>query len=132
MLKYCVDQWNKNKKNLLVAFEIKPFLSSDYKEFARIVIENIFPEWTDYQLDAKYYAEYQGEVVFFIHADPWTKEGLFLSYLSYGSCSVCDALLNAIDSYETRTDDLMAIALHFIQNMSHPYFSYDKKYNEQC
>ena len=63
MLKYCVDQWEKNKENLREAFE-KHNCYYDYEVFARLVIENIFPEWKHYELDYHYYSEYQGEIVF--------------------------------------------------------------------
>lgn len=133
MLKYCVDQWEKNKENLRVAFK-KCDIYSDYEDFARLVIENIFPEWKNYKLDIQYYNEYQGEVVFFIHSDTYCKEELFLSYLYYGSCSVCDALQAAAEEEgEMRVNDMMAIALNFIQHMTHPYFnSYNKIYDECC
>lgn len=133
MLKYCVNQWEQNKEKLRVAFE-NCIIYSDYEAFARLVIENIFPEWKNYKLDIHYYDEYQGEVVFFIHSDPWAKEGLFLSYLDYGSCSVCDALQAAAEEVgEERVNDMMAIALNFIQHMTHPYPSiYNKKYDECC
>ena len=48
MLKYCVNQWEKNKENLRVAFE-NCDIYSDYEDFARLVIENIFPEWGELQ-----------------------------------------------------------------------------------
>lgn len=35
MLVYCVDQWNKNKENLRVAFE-NCDIYSDYEAFARL------------------------------------------------------------------------------------------------
>ena len=132
MLKYCVDQQEKNKENLRSAFE-NCDIYSDYDAFARLVIENIFPKWKNYKLDIQYYAEYQGEVVFFIHSDTWSKEELFLSYLSYGSCSGCDALKAATEISETRVNDMMAIALNFIQNMTHPYSNgYIDEYDECC
>ena len=53
MLKYCVEQWEKNKENLRQVFEVSD-ISSDYEDFARIVIENIFPEWENYKLNAAY------------------------------------------------------------------------------
>lgn len=132
MLKYCVDQWEKNKENLRSAFE-NCDIYSDYDAFARLVIENIFPKWKNYKLNIQYYAEYQGEVVFFIHSDTWNKEELFLSYLSYGSCSGCDALKAATEISETRVNDMMVIALSFIQNMTHPYSNgYIDEYDECC
>ena len=68
MLKYCVDQWEKNKENLRQVFEISD-IGSDYEDFARLVIENIFPEWENYKLNATYLGDYTGDVVFFINSD---------------------------------------------------------------
>ena len=131
MLKYCVEQWEKNKENLRTAFENCDIYSS-YEDFAHLIIKNIFPEWENYKLDIHYYSEYNGDVVFFIHSDTWCKEELFLSYLYYGSCSVCDAL-QAAEFSETRVNDMMAIALNFIQNMTHPYSNgYIDRYDECC
>lgn len=131
MLKYCVNQWEKNKENLRAAFEVSD-IGSDYEDFARLVIENIFPEWEDYKLNAAYLGDYTGDVVFFINSDSGdygSKHSIFLSCLGYGSCSVCDSLLAACDS-EERVNDLMMLALNFIQEMSHPYpDSWNKKYD---
>lgn len=128
MLKYCVDQWEKNKENLRKAFE-NCNIYSDHDDFARLVIENIFPEWKNYELGLHYYNEYQGDVVFFISSGDDSRHNLFLSWLFYGSCSVCDALQAAAES-EERVDDFMSLALNFIQNMTHPY--YDGKHDECC
>ena len=134
MLKYCVDQWEKNKENLREAFK-KQEVGGDYEAFGRIIIENIFPEWRDYKLDAHYYGDYQGDVVYFIHSAEDSCYDLFLSLLSYGSCSVCDSLLNAEEVGEEEGDDarvrdLMKLALNFIQEMSHPYpDGWNKKYD---
>ena len=119
MLKYCVEQWEKNKENLRAAFEDAKDIFN-YETFSHIVVENIFPEWENYELNVYYYSEYQGEVVFFIHSDVWSKEGLYLSHLWYGSCTACDALLSAMVSDE-RVNDLMSLALHFVQHMTQPY-----------
>ena len=119
MLKYCVEQWEKNKENLRAAFENTEYIFN-YEAFSRHVIKNIFPEWGDYDLNVYHYGSYSGEVVFFIHSDIWSKEGLYLSHLYYGSCTVCDALLAAEESDE-RVNDLMSLALHFVQRMTQPY-----------
>ena len=132
MLKYCVDQWEKNKENLRSAFE-NCDIYSDYEDFACVVIENIFPEWESYKLNVAYQGDYTGDVIFFINADSsdyGTKSSIFLSELSYGSCSVCDTLQRAAES-EERVEDFMQVALHFIQNMIHPFknYYYEDKYD---
>lgn len=121
MLKYCVDQWEKNKENLRVAFE-KCDIYSDYEEFARLVIENIFPEWGNYEIAAARSGDgYQGDIVFLITAETYYDSNtVYLTDLSYGSCSVCDTLMSAAES-EERVDDFMRVALNFIQSMKH-YF----------
>lgn len=117
MLKYCVNQWEKNKENLRVAFE-NCDIYSDYEDFARLVIENIFPEWESYNITlAKEGDSYQGDIVFFISAETIEDhKWVYLSDLSYGSCSVCDTLMSAAES-EERVEDFMRVALNFIQNM---------------
>ena len=133
MLKYCVDQWEKNKNILQAVFE-KVDIYSDYEEFARIIIENIFPEWKNYEVAITKQGDYTGDVIFFISADTeGTKNDIFLSYLRYGSCSVCDTLMRAAES-EEKVEDQMRVALHFIQNMKHPFSnSYcPSKYDECC
>ena len=123
MLKYCVNQWEKNKNILRTVFE-KVDIYSDYEEFARIIIENIFPEWENYEVAITKQGDYTGDVIFFISADTeGTKNDIFLSYLRYGSCSVCDTLMRAAES-EERVEDFMRVALHFIQNMIHPFKNY--------
>ena len=78
MLKYCVNQWEKNKENLRVAFENCDSYS-DYEDFARLVIENIFPEWKDYEVAITKQGDYTGDVIFFISADTeGTKNDIFL------------------------------------------------------
>lgn len=104
MLKYCVDQWEKNKRNLRTVFE-KVDIYSDYEEFAHIIIESILPEWKNYNVAITKQGYYTGDVIFFISADTdGTKNDIFLSYLCYGSCSVCDTLMRAAES-EERVED---------------------------
>lgn len=122
MLKYCVSQWEKNKENLRAAFE-NCDIYSDYNAFARLVIENIFPEWKNYNVVIAKQGDYQGDVVFFISSNTsgyGSMYDIFLAELSYGSCSVCDTLMRAAES-EERVDDFMRIALYFIQHMIHPF-----------
>ena len=121
MLKYCVNQWDKNKENLRAAFE-NCDIYSDYEDFARLVIENIFPEWGNYKIaTARSGDGYQGDVVFLITAETYYDSStIYLTDLSYGSCSVCDTLMSAAES-EERVDDFMRVALNFIQSMKH-YF----------
>ena len=133
MLKYCVDQWEKNKNTLHTVFE-KVDIYSDYEEFARIIIENIFPEWENYEVAITKQGDYTGDVIFFISADTeGSKNDIFLSYLRYGSCSVCDTLMRAAES-EEKVEDQMRVALHFIQNMMHPFLNpyCPSKYDECC
>lgn len=134
MLKYCVDQWEKNKENLR-AFLERSDIYSDYAAFGDYIIKYIFPEWENYDVAIAKQGDYIGEVIFFISADTeGSKNDIFLSYLRYGSCSVCDTLMCAAES-EERVEDQMRIALHFIQNIVHPFLGPYKwglhKYDQQ-
>ena len=120
MLKYCVDQREKNKESLR-AFLERSDIYSDYAAFGDYIIKYIFPEWENYDVAIAKQGDYTGDVVFFISADTeGSKNDIFLSYLRYGSCSVCDTLMRAAES-EEKVEDLMRVALHFIQNMIHPF-----------
>ena len=133
MLKYCVDQWEKNKESLR-AFLERSDIYSDYAAFGDYIIKYIFPEWKKYDVAITKQGDYTGDVIFFISADTeGSKNDIFLSHLRYGSCSVCDTLMRAADS-EERVKDLMQVALHFIQNMKHPFSNpyCPSKYDECC
>ena len=123
MLKYCVDQWEKNKESLR-AFLERSDIYSDYAAFGDYIIKYIFPEWKNYDVAITKQGDYTGDVIFFISADTeGSKNDIFLSHLRYGSCSVCDTLMRAAES-EERVEDFMRIALHFIQNMIRPFKNY--------
>lgn len=133
MLKYCVDQWEKNKESLR-AFLERSDIYSDYAAFGDYIIKYIFPEWKNYDVAITKQGDYTGDVIFFISADTeGSKNDIFLSYLRYGSCSVCDTLMRAAES-EEKVEDQMRIALHFIQNMKHPFSNpyCPSKYDECC
>ena len=133
MLKYCVDQWEKNKENLH-AFLERSDIYSDYAAFGDYIIKYIFPEWKNYEVAITKQGDYTGDVIFFISADTeGTKNDIFLSYLRYGSCSVCDTLMRAAES-EEKVEDQMRVALHFIQNMKHPFSNpyCPSEYDECC
>lgn len=133
MLKYCVDQWEKNKESLR-AFLERSDIYNDYAAFGDYIIKYIFPEWKNYDVAITKQGDYTGDVIFFISADTeGSKNDIFLSHLRYGSCSVCDTLMRAADS-EERVKDLMQVALHFIQNMKHPFSNpyCPSKYDECC
>ena len=117
MLKYCVNQWEKNKENLRKAFEAeRDYDLFSYQEFAEIVIKNIFPDWKAHVVDAHYLGDaYSGDVIFFIHSR--YDEHCYLSNLYYGSCTVCDTLQRAAGN----VNDLMTVALHLVQGMREPF-----------
>lgn len=116
MLKYCVNQWEKNKENLRKAFEVGDFYPLDYQKFAEIVIKNIFSDWEAHVVDVHYFGdEYEGDVIFFIHS--YYDGHCYLSHLFYGSCDVCDALQRALGN----VNDLMTVALHLVQRMREPF-----------
>lgn len=131
MLKYCIDQWSANKENLRK--ELRYAYIYSWQGFAEIIVRNIFPNWSE-KVTAISFGDYQGETVFIMTSKELEdKTGLFMSYMYYGSCSVCDALQSACEEEgEERLNCLMTLALHFIQKITHPYPSpwidfYDKE-----
>ena len=115
MIKYCVENWEKNKEKLREAFENND-IYSDYQRFSQLVIENIFPEWRGHVVDVHYLGDrYSGDVIFFIHSH--YDDHCYLSQLYYGSCTVCDTLQRA----DGNINDLMTVALHLVQGMKEPF-----------
>lgn len=126
MLKYCINKWEENRGKLKKAIqELDGYIS--YTELMKLVVKHIFgDEWDDKEITAIDNGDYQGTIIFAFHKktyQPYASQYL-MTYISYGSCSLCDALEAAFFENETEEEtvlDLMNICLHLIQNMHHPF-----------
>ena len=146
MIRYCLDHWERNKDILK-----KYFLSKDeefiknlsyksicYFTFSYILEGDEFKD--DISLNLKEITvidngDYQGTLLFLIPFDRYqpSEYEYFMTYIGYGSCSVCDALLSlqSQDTKEEMIDDLMLICKDLISNCIVPYntgWRYDEKW----
>ena len=125
MLKYCVDQWEKNKENLRKALEQfdfdKDYMS--YKVLMSLIITHILEDkWDSENFTTIDDGDYQGTLLFVIPERTYQPgaENYLMTYVGYGSCSCCDTMLAILES-DTIVEDLMTLALHMIQRMIRPF-----------
>lgn len=136
MLKIIVEKWDKNKDKLRNIFATeKGFNDCDYKHIVKTVFNIIYnygEEYSSNKLDIENITEidngsYQGTLLYLIPFDtcqPNESEYL-MTYVGYGSCSVCDTL-QAIQSCredlgKEQVDDFMQLAKDILQNTIKPY-----------
>lgn len=125
MLKYCVDQWEKNKENLRKALEQFDFDKDymGYKVLMSLIITHILEnKWDSENFSTIDDGDYQGTLLFVIPERCYqpNAENYLMTYVEYGSCSCCDTMLAILGS-DTMVEDLMTLALHMIQHMIHPF-----------
>lgn len=125
MLKYCVDQWEKNKENLREALEQfdfdKDYMS--YKILMSLIITHILEDkWDSENFTTIDDGDYQGTLLFVIPERTYQPGAgnYLMTYVEYGSCDCCDTMLAILGS-DTMVEDLMTLALHMIQHMIRPF-----------
>ena len=126
MLKYCVEQWEKNKENLREALEQFDFRNEemDYKVLMSLVITHILEDkWDSKNFTIVDDGDYQGTLLFIIPEKIYqpTEGDYLMTYVWYGSCSYCDTIQSILYESNTKVEDLMNLALHMIQRMIHPF-----------
>jgi hypothetical protein len=144
MLKFCVEQWDKNKDKLQKDIEnnFAEYNNASYKDLVVKIVDVIFnDEDSDYgeKFDSKNITEvdngdYQGTLLYIIPQDTYqpSESEYLMTYVGYGSCSGCDTL-QAIQMWdydveeiedskkEQFTNDMMSLCLHIVQNTIKPY-----------
>lgn len=158
MLKYCVEQWDKNKSLLEERLrEDKELLDCDYLHLLKVTVGAILNNGCDYSTwDIEKITEidngnYQGTLLFLIPKDTYQPQEYeyLMTYVGYGSCSGCDTLLaiqslwEYIDdpetgiSYRAPTErvikDYMSLCKDMICNMVKPYnggWRHDERFEE--
>lgn len=125
MLKYCIDQWEKNKGNLREALEQFDFDKDymGYKVLMSLIITHILEDkWDSENFTTIDDGDYQGTLLFVIPERCYqpNAENYLMTYVEYGSCSCCDTMLAILGS-DTMVEDLMTLALHMIQHMIRPF-----------
>lgn len=138
MIKYCLDKWNKNHKRLEEALSKDNTLNScDYAYLVKMVVEYIlncegddyYGEWDASKITVVDNGDYRGTQLFLIPNDTYqpSEYEYLMTYVGYGSCSVCDTLLHiqGWDDDEPITQqqlkDFMALCKDLVTNMIKPY-----------
>ena len=136
MIKYCLEHWDKNKDVLQKYLQTKDndYINRlSYKDICRLVFVYILSgneESGDIEFDVCNITEidngdYQGTLLFLIPFDTYqpSEYEYFMTYIGYGSCSVCDALqsLQFEDDKEVMIKELMLICKDIVANCIVPY-----------
>lgn len=147
MLRFCVDQWYKNKDKLesIIAAD-KNINSCDYSYLVKLIVKHILNSENDtvYKFNAEEittidHGDYQGTLLFLIPRDTYQpgSQDYLLTYIWYGSCSVCDTLLD-IQSFayeklpvETQIKDYMMLCKDLVCNIVKPYKTYNESIFEE-
>ena len=149
MIKYCLWKWEAGKEALRKALRTAKGLDTcGYKKLVELVVEHILNA-TPNKDDNKNYdpnydmpwdkesitvidnGDYQGTLLFLIPRQIYQPacDDYLMSYVYYGSCSVCDTLqaVQGLADSDTglltskQVDDYMIICEHIVNNMTKPY-----------
>lgn len=140
MLKIIVSHWDKNKDKLRSILAERTDLNSvNYKDLVKLTFETIYNNGLD-GLNADYYSldldkihviddgDYQGTLLFLIPFNSYQpcEYEYLMTYVGYGSCSVCDTL-QAIQDYgeekltDQQVEDFMKLCKDILTNTIKPY-----------
>lgn len=144
MIKFCVEKWNKNHKLLEAALKSRTDLNTcGYRTLVEMAVTYIFNDGLDcdrYDYCGKLFrpdliteidnGDYQGTLIYLIpNATYQPGPGDYLmTYVYYGSCSVCDTL-QAIQDYiegpltDEQISDFMSLCKNLVQYTIKPYNS---------
>lgn len=151
MIKFCIDQWDKNKSKLEddIKNNFKTYGEYDYKKLVGKVVEIVFndeeSEYSGDEYDVENITEidngdYQGTLLYLIPVKTYqpSESQYLMTHVSYGSCSGCDTLQSIqsdmyfVDEGDAKALDegkkeavkeYMQLCLHLIQNTIKPYNS---------
>lgn len=127
MLKICRDNWYKHKGKLEERIKDDINKRWTYEELFKLTVDTILEEknLNTENITIINDGEYQGTLIFIIYdayyqPSPWQ---YYMTYIFYGSCSVCDTLQRVYDTEdgESKLEDLMYICKNFIENMTCPW-----------
>lgn len=135
MLKYCLEKWNKYKDVLETALRTDDTLyNCDYEYLVGLVTKHILNNgdndyrWSEDNITVIDDGDYQGTLLFLIPKKTYqpSEYEYLMTYIGYGSCSVCDHL-QSIQPWEKRTlndnevKNYMFLCKDLITNMVKPY-----------
>lgn len=130
MIKYCLDQWNKNKEKLRIAVDNDTILRGrdyDYEYLVKLVVKHILGDGWDYKnITTIDNGDYGGTLLFLIPENTYqpSEYEYLMTYVNYGSCSGCDTLLSIQECSVDDNDmlmDIMTLCKDLVANMICPY-----------
>lgn len=155
MLKFCVEQWDKNKGKLErdIQENISKYNELYYKDLVKKVVSLVLndtdvdynDDWDSENITEIDNGDYQGTLLYLIPLKTYqpSESEYLMTYVGYGSCSGCDTLQSVQMWYfdedevdnknkEKFVKDMMDLCLNLIQNMIKPYnhgWRKEEKYN---
>ena len=140
MIKFCVEQWDKNRERLRAHLAERTDLGScTYEDLVKAVVEYIFNDgeepywkagWDHNKITEIDNGDYQGTLIYVIPSDTYQpNEGEYLmTFVDYGSCSGCDTLqhLQTGVGYDEKASDreveqFMTLCRDIVSNTIKPY-----------
>lgn len=152
MLKFCVEQWEKNKHKLEkhIGENMWMWNGFSYNEIVGMVVEYIFnddesddnEEYDSSKITEINNGDWQGTMLYIIPRKTYqpSEYDYLMTFVGYGSCSGCDTLQSIqfwdkeelIKQKEQFVKDMIFLCLHLLQNTIKPYnygWRADDKYN---
>lgn len=132
MMKIVRDQWNANKDELrrVLAEKYGKDNCYSYDDIVKVAFEIVFNHGDgEFRLDVDKIVsidngDYQGTILYVIpfHTYQPNECQYFMTYIGYGSCSVCDTLQGIMDEIgKERIDDLLGLCADILCNTICPY-----------
>lgn len=134
MIKFCLNRWDDNNKKLREVIANTPVETRqnwDYRDLVYLVATTVYEFELPGVRSIVYGGEcsYEGTLVFLIPMDdsPFTEREWLMSYIGYGSCTVCDTLQSIQcddgdpDSDIDAVDLYMNICRDIVSNTILPY-----------
>lgn len=139
MMKFSVEQWDKNKHRLEkdIRENFSYYNDAEYGDLVAKVVDLIFNDEDDILYDSENITEvdngdYQGTLLYLIPEKSYqpSEYQYLMTYVDYGSCSGCDTLQSIQmwifdEADEKRKEefvkDMMGLCLHLVQNTIKPY-----------
>lgn len=145
MLKYCLEQWDKNKddleKNIREDKNLVGYFGEEdagYLYLVKKLVEVVLNKDSDYIWDLDRIVEiddgdYQGTLLYVIPMNTYqpSEYEYLMTYADYGSCGCCDTLMGIKDNgryddelpNEEQVKDYMVLMKDILTNMIRPYNS---------
>lgn len=137
MIKYCLEKWNRNKKELEKALKNDANLNScNYEYLLKLVVENILNDganngaWDSTKITIIDDGDYQGTFIFLIPKKTYqpSEYEYLMTYVGYGSCGGCDTLLSIQEwddkkITEQQLKEFMLLCKDMVCNMIKPFNS---------